>query len=254
MSSTDTYPSIPPRPWLPPDESPTKFTSEVIAEMLKDAEVRGEHPCRKVVFTLRSHDQGWGGTRDQKNTYKGSWTWFEAGKERLTAFKDPAPPDENLKPQETGEDATTQGDIHQLPTFPYTSKSENKPTNAQDTVCTVHTVVPRVESRKTAHDPPQTDSWFSHPLMPSTNHIQRNVTANKETQTHTISWRFDDNVGQEDMKANELDVQGRGPASMNGEYVRDLKIGDVVTVWAKARFPMWVNTVEEVRIDVYWAV
>jgi hypothetical protein len=52
----------------------------------------------------------------------------------------------------------------------------------------------------------------------------------------------------------KLDEEGRGRATGNGEYVRNLKVGDVVTLWGKARYGGWVNYVEEVKIDVYWAV
>lgn len=43
------------------------------------------HPCRKIVFSIRSHDQGWGGGHDNQDTYRSSWTWFEAGLERFDA-------------------------------------------------------------------------------------------------------------------------------------------------------------------------
>lgn len=43
------------------------------------------HPCRKIVFSLKSHDQGWGGDPEYKGTYESSWTWFEAGLERFDA-------------------------------------------------------------------------------------------------------------------------------------------------------------------------
>jgi len=41
------------------------------------------HPARKIVFTLRSHDQGWGGQSADHGTYHGSWTWFDVGLERF---------------------------------------------------------------------------------------------------------------------------------------------------------------------------
>lgn len=41
------------------------------------------NPVRKIVFRIKSRDQGWGGEVDKKGTYKGSWTWFEAGLERF---------------------------------------------------------------------------------------------------------------------------------------------------------------------------
>lgn len=45
------------------------------------------HPVRKIVFTIESRDQGWGGG-DSRGSYHGSWTWFEAGLERF----DPSAP------------------------------------------------------------------------------------------------------------------------------------------------------------------
>lgn len=43
------------------------------------------NPVRKIVFSVKSKDQGWGGNREHKGTYKSSWTWFEAGLERFDA-------------------------------------------------------------------------------------------------------------------------------------------------------------------------
>lgn len=43
------------------------------------------HPVRKVVFSIRSKDQGWGGDSEDHHTYHGSWTWFEAGLEKFDA-------------------------------------------------------------------------------------------------------------------------------------------------------------------------
>jgi hypothetical protein len=91
-------------------------------------------------------------------------------------------------------------------------------------------------------------------MLPSTLVLQKNVTATRDTKVHKVTWRFDDNVVTDSLEAAELEKQGRGRDSGNGKFVRDLKVGDVVTVWAKARFPQWLNVVEEVQMDVYWAV
>jgi hypothetical protein len=44
-----------------------------------------QYPVRKVVFTIRSHDQGWCSEPENRKTYNGSWTWFEAGLEKFDA-------------------------------------------------------------------------------------------------------------------------------------------------------------------------
>ncbi|RJE21408.1 hypothetical protein PHISCL_06239 [Aspergillus sclerotialis] len=37
---------------------------------------RQTHPCRKIVFSISAHDQGWGGT-PQPSKFGGSYTWFD---------------------------------------------------------------------------------------------------------------------------------------------------------------------------------
>jgi hypothetical protein len=39
---------------------------------------RSQHPVRKIVFSISSHDQGWGGETGCRGTYYGSWSWFDA--------------------------------------------------------------------------------------------------------------------------------------------------------------------------------
>jgi hypothetical protein len=84
--------------------------------------------------------------------------------------------------------------------------------------------------------------------------LQKNLTATEEFKEHKIVWSCTDNVDPDSVDGKELDAQGRGRATATGEYVRNMKVGDVVTVWGKARFPGWANFVETVKIDIYWAV
>ena len=73
--------------------------------------------------------------------------------------------------------------------------------------------------------------------------------------THSVVWRATDNIQSGSQEAAVLlGAHGRGTGTGNGRFVRDLKLGDVITVWAKARFPAWVNYVESVMVDVYWAL
>lgn len=62
---------------------------------------------------------------------------------------------------------------------------------------------------------------------------------NDATMKHVVTWDWRD------------DPQ---TAEGNGKFVRSLKMGDVVSVWGKARFPRTVNKVRKVKIDIYWAV
>jgi hypothetical protein len=70
-----------------------------------------------------------------------------------------------------------------------------------------------------------------------------------------IIWSRDDDItNPESSEATELEKIGRGKLTGNGEFVRNMRVGDVVTIWAKARFGGWYNNVDDLQIDVYWAV
>jgi hypothetical protein len=71
----------------PPQKGPLRkeHTKEDLERVMNTPFNLVKNPCRKIVFTIRSHDQGWGGDPQNKGTYKGSYTWFDAGLERFDA-------------------------------------------------------------------------------------------------------------------------------------------------------------------------
>jgi hypothetical protein len=179
------------------------------------------HPCRKIVFTFRSHDQGWS-SEGNNNTYDNSWTWFEAGLERWCAEEDDTSGCDRASAQ---------------PSFMPEDLS---------------TIIPKVR-----WDPTAGDLGYQHPLLPDERlQIQCNKTAHRQTVEHQVVWRATDDVDAETNAeaAEKLYGCGRGKETGNGRFVRDLQLGDVVTVWGKARFGAWVNYIEYARVDVYWAI
>lgn len=83
------YPVKQPTPWPAGKAVPNSATDEVLELWRANSKPLNKHPCRKIVFTLKSHDQGWGGdmtTRDDK--YAGSYTWFDVGLEKMSATKE----------------------------------------------------------------------------------------------------------------------------------------------------------------------
>lgn len=82
------FSTLPPKPWPTNQRIPNNATDEVLSEWSSRTKPRTQHPVRKVVFTLVSHDQGWGGGMTSNGPYHGSYTWFDVGKEELTAFKE----------------------------------------------------------------------------------------------------------------------------------------------------------------------
>ncbi|POS72620.1 hypothetical protein DHEL01_v208984 [Diaporthe helianthi] len=196
-----------------------------------------EHPCRKIVFTLRSRDQGWGGQPQDRGSYRGSWTWFEAGKER---FDKNAQPPEDTAEKKAPVDGT--GEREQ--------GTRSSPDGSGE-IPSPYFPVYAARSIHPALEPGQ--EAFHHDLHPSpTLTIQRNKTATRQVTTHTVVWSWDDDANP--LSSETLSEMGRGPETGNGDFVRGLTLGDVVTVWAKARFPQWANHIESVKLDIYWAL
>ncbi|KAM4063711.1 Ankyrin repeat protein [Hirsutella rhossiliensis] len=184
------------------------------------------NPCRKIVFSIRSHDQGWGGQPENRDTYKSSWTWFEAGLERFDATQN-------------CDDKCT-----------YDVRGDSPSSTPPDLpVCGLRPVHPSIEQGESE------DYRYVHPTLHQDQWvIRRNKTASRVWQDHVVTWSYGDDIKAESDAGMELDEQGRGRGTGDGTFVRSLRMGDVVTVWGKARFPAWVNNIESVKIEVYWAV
>jgi hypothetical protein len=328
--STLNYLMIKPEPWKKSEDFPGSTTEDICKHWVRDAAIRGEYPCRKIVFTIKSHDQGWGGDRRHKGSYNGSYTWFEVGKEKMTAFRDsqlppfsPSSPAyrENFTEARAGGvlEALRAFEAKPLPVFkipddgqtipqsenaapspvvcthmqepsnvnitplPHTNPLHHPPRHVSQQSANANTTsepitnsqlqVPLQEgessNRETTSTPPiicsvrtitpstttEGATEFHHPLLwDMFTCLQKNLTATEEFKEHKIVWSCTDNVDPDSVDGKALDNQGRGRATATGEYVRNMKVGDVVTVWGKARFPGWVNFVETVKIDIYWAV
>lgn len=164
---------------------------------------RTAHPCRKIVFFIASHDQGWGGR--QKGSYESSNTWFDA---------------------------------EILP-----STLEEWPENE---VAATHSTSP---PKKRYFNP-----GGAH-LLSTENKLQSNKTAEKETQRYTITWHHLDNIDPTTPEAEEIErCQGRGRATLDGRRVRQIGLGDSVSVIARARFGGWTNHIDQLSVRVFWAV
>jgi hypothetical protein len=87
-----------------------------------------------------------------------------------------------------------------------------------------------------------------------TRFVQANKTATRQWQDHKVTWSYLDDVAADSPASDDLWESGRGRATGDGAFVRDLKVGDVVTLWAIARFPAWHNVIAKAKIDVYWAL
>lgn len=198
------------------------------------------NPCRKIVFTITSRDQGWGGEYDCHGTFKHSYTWFDVGLERFDAGSD----------SEKGKSDSKLHFSELRSVIPQTE--EGPPPRAGDNWDVEHEGIDAENGDSRPEEKPQ--RHFVHDMMPDEKKIQCNKLAESEDRTYRIEWNATDNVRPESAEGDQLEQQGRGRNTGTGEFVRYLKLGDVVTIWAKARFPGWVNHVRSVKVEVYWAV
>ncbi|KAL7906530.1 hypothetical protein GGI35DRAFT_458348 [Trichoderma velutinum] len=172
------------------------------------------HPARKIVFKFRSQDQGYVSSPEEGDNPY-SGSW--------TWF--------DVGLERFDADSAVDG--------------------SELSVNSLRPVQPPI--RQTSTDPVGYN--YTHELLHSPEwEIQRNQTALRKWQDHVITWSYTDDIPADSERSKALEAQGRGRGTGDGKFVRQLQVGDVITVWGKARFPGWANRIESVQIDVYWAV
>ncbi|KAK0737390.1 hypothetical protein B0T21DRAFT_410844 [Apiosordaria backusii] len=223
----------------PPGED---FSTSSFQKLAKSPMTLLAQPCRRVVFTIRSKDQGWGGSYEDQDTYRGSWTWFEAGLERWCKKTQVSSQQEQQQQPSASDESDPKEDDNEDD-----GQQQQPSLKLED----LSTVIPQV-----VVDPQDNEFKFNHPLLPEEHvKIQCNKLTEREYITHRVEWSYDDDIDPEDeVAAKKLHEVGRGERTGNGEFVKNMKIGDVVTVWGKARFGGWVNNISSVKVEVYWAV
>ena len=226
-----------------------------------------KHPARKIVFTIRSHDQGWSGEpRDTRGTYRNSYTWFDAQIDKQ--FR-PIPHDAPLSSvpwelsstrfleawpdhkHQTDEGTQQEGDeqVHTRPNPAAGGALEARGQNPSQQA-------PPGQGKHSAGDTElAAPRLFSNAFLQNHKYeIQYNHQAHRETVEHKIEWRWTDDTPEEGPEADALRAAGRGVATGDGRFVRELRLGDCVSLWAKARFPAWENYVESALVEVYFAL
>ncbi|KLJ06325.1 hypothetical protein EMPG_10257 [Blastomyces silverae] len=168
---------------------------------------------KAVRFEIASHDQGWGGEAGTRGTYHGAFSWFEA-----TILRRNDRSGAGVEPPPNVEpvvpDRTFIGYSEVYRPFGWDFATDDK----GDVL-----------------------TWL----------VQKNKVAIKETQTREIVWMLDGDGGKghEQAKSEEEDT---GSGSGDG-FVRTLRPGDVICLWARAIYPGWANVVEKAKIEVAYS-
>jgi len=192
-----------------------------------------ENPVRKIVFDIVSSDQGHGGHEDGTRAgapYDNSHTWFDAGLDR---FDRSIPYPAGIK-----EDNTT-NQIHPCmirPIWPIST-------------CTDSEIGQNI-NRRQSNEEPVIYHRYHHALHPDRKHvIQFNKRAVRQLQHHHVEWSWLDGSVDED---EDMGFAGHAPGG-NGEFVRSLRLGDMVTIWGRARYGGWSNNISKIEVKVYYA-
>ncbi|KAK3940603.1 hypothetical protein QBC46DRAFT_123688 [Diplogelasinospora grovesii] len=231
---------------LPPSGlTPPEWPVEAFQKLIPSAMPMLAHPCRKIVFTIKAADQGWSSRRSPDDfPYDESWTWFEAGLERIG--RTAVPNDNGATPPEPATETSTQQSQSAIDTSDASGRRPTVPTFRKEYLATILPEVRQVQ------EPQGPKNVFNFEILPREDlTIQRNVGAEKNPRIRKVVWHYTDALSP---NSEELRRIGRGRDTGTGEFVRNLKLGDIVTVWAMARFPAWANYIFRVRVEVYWAI
>ncbi|KAL6694024.1 hypothetical protein J3F84DRAFT_378380 [Trichoderma pleuroticola] len=198
--------------WPVKEEYDRKFFQQLIRNTSTHS-----NPVRKIVFRIRSHDQGWT-TDERTGPFIDAKTWFEAGIERFDAR-------------------------HQCERCPDMKKLP---------ICKLGVVEPKLENTVSRSGVP--GYRYGHSPWKGPREILRNKMASSEWEVYEVTWTCWDVVAPGSKEAQQAMEEGKGQMDGDGQFVRSLKLGDVVTVWGRAMHRGWVNVVDTVEIDVYWAL
>ena len=207
---------------------------------------RGLHPARRVVFEILSREERLENTRRQGSTfcYANSKTSFDASIDTISFPK-----------------MTKKSVNRSIDPLLWTAEAATKDCNDQqpsDVCYAIRSKPPTLASSSSSPPPTPSTSSASKPsdYENSSSGVTKNYTAHNRKVVRT--WRYD---GAERCY---LPTTDRDYGSENAtEFVKGLKEGDCISLWARARKNKelarrperaWCNVVDRVAIHVFWAV
>ena len=250
--------------------------------------LHAKHPVREIVWTLRSHDQGWSGEAPTtRGTYSPSYTWFDVELERFhpgsSGDGDDGATERALSNTGPDRECSARAMLDAWPgqRSPRLSRRSHPLTTPASPARTSRLLHPpsatapsdqtTASSSEPSTTPPALASCPHYDILPLSSPeafpplsdggedytLQRNVQAKKETTEHRVVWSWRDGIAEDDdaeARAQALVAVGRGADSADGRCARSMRRGDCLVLWARARYPAWVNQVEAAEVEVYFAI
>ncbi|TFK96568.1 hypothetical protein BDV98DRAFT_608193 [Pterulicium gracile] len=202
----------------PPLLDPSSQKMDVISPQDGGA---GAPKVKGIRFAVVSHDQGSSWDRENHKTYKGSWTWFEVS--ILRCRIDPSP--------------KIVQDMTEAP-FNFLQFSAGALVRAVR--------IPDIVD---------TPRWL----------VQHNLHADRTPRQHEVVWKEGDPRTEWTSPDSDpvgdtvppLEVRNwmdsdRG-AGLGKGFLPQLRLGDRVVLWAKARYPAWTNCVYTAEMEIFYS-
>ena len=188
--------------------------------MMGGVDGHSEGHVKMVVFTARSHDQGWSDNRGDWGTYKNSYTWFEVAIKRAKSMESESAEASTTARQDVaaGENPDKDNDEDETETVAKRHLFTNVHCAARDTI---HTITWSADLDAT--------SITSNNPQPTEQHEQQQ---DAKTDTQPMPYTDED----------RLEIQA---------WLKQIRPGDRIEILPRARFPGWTNNVAGCRVDVY---
>ncbi|KAK6357711.1 hypothetical protein TWF718_002020 [Orbilia javanica] len=215
---------------------------------------KSEKGVRKLVFNIKSRDQGGSSYPESHGTYKAGWSWIQ-----VELWRDKS--DERMSDSML---AALAGRL-EIRERSYSGKTidqvyDDYSDESQDPNCfhCWHYYHGYSQRREEDEDKYKVGTWI----------LQRNIHAKPEFTNHEIVWdsRVDppsvDKVPlpersliyRDEAKWNGIVRFWENGHVANGQFVRELKPDDEIRVVMRAMFPVWSCIVEKCKIECWWSL
>lgn len=221
---------------LPVEE---EYDRKFFQQLIRNTSIHS-NPVRKIVFRIRSHDQGWT-TDERTGPFIDAKTWFEVGLEKFDASHECK---FNF--------SRAMGTRRHLDVLMSLQTGERCPDIKKLPICKLRVVEPK--PKYSVNHNGVLGYHYDHSPWKGPREIMRNKVASREWTTYEVTWTCWDVVAPGSKEAQQAMEEGKGQLDGDGRFVRNLKLGDVVTVWGRAMHRGWVNVVDTVEINIYWAL
>jgi len=92
-------------------------------------------------------------------------------------------------------------------------------------------------------------------VLPNENKLQENPATVRFWKDYNITWHYLDDIQPDSAEGRRIEAEEwRGRATLDGRVVREMRVGDSLALWARARQPNSINYVKKASVKIFWAI